>query len=241
MSNESVLSVRRDQGVLVLTLNRPDARNALNIALTRALTEQFRILGDDETLRAAVITGSDPAFCAGLDLKDFSDANSPRGEVSALLALVPELKKPVIAAVNGAAMTGGLELAMGCDFIIASDKARFGDTHTKIGALAGGGMNSRLPRKVGMAWAKQMIFTCQPIDAATALRIGLANEVVTHDQLVTRAIELARAIAAHDPGLVVLVKQTLDQGGMATLGEAIALERQALTDRKSKGGMQWKK
>ena len=241
MSNESVLSVRRDQGVVVLTLNRPDARNALNIALTRALTEQFRIFGDDETLRAAVITGSDPAFCAGLDLKDFSDANSPRGEVSALLALVPELKKPVIAAVNGAAMTGGLELAMGCDFIIASDKARFGDTHTKIGALAGGGMNSRLPRKVGMAWAKQMIFTCLPIDAATALRIGLANEVVTHDQLVTRAIELARAIAAHDPGLVLLVKQTLDQGGMATLGEAIALERQALADRKAKGGMQWKK
>ena len=241
MTNESVLSVQRDQGVLLLTLNRPEARNALNIALTRALTEQFRILRNDDELRCAVITGSDPAFCAGLDLKDFSDATSPRGEVSALLALVPELKKPLIAAVNGAAMTGGLELAMGCDFIIASDKARFGDTHTKIGALAGGGMNSRLPRKVGLAWAKQMIFTCQPIDAATALRIGLANEVVAHDQLVTRALELARAIAAHNPELVGIVKDTLDKGAMATLGEAITLERQALADRKAKGGMQWKK
>ncbi len=241
MTNESVLSVRRDQGVLILTLNRPEARNALNIALTRALTEQFRIFSDDDELRCAVITGSGPAFCAGLDLKDFSDANSPRGEVSALLASVPELKKPIIAAVNGAAMTGGLELAMGCDFIIASEKARFGDTHTKIGALAGGGMNSRLPRKVGLAWAKQMIFSCQPIDAPTALRIGLANEAVAHDQLVTRAIELARAIAAHDPDLMGIVKDTLDKGAMATLGEAITLERQALADRKARGGMQWKK
>ena len=240
MSNEAVLIAERSAGVLTLTINRPDARNALNIALTRALTEQLRGFEADDELRVAILTGRDPAFCAGLDLKDFSAADSPRGEVSALLAAVPELKKPIIAAVNGAAMTGGMELAMGCDFIIASEKARFGDTHTKIGALSGGGMNSRLPRIVGMPWARQMIFTCQPVDATTALRIGIANEVVPHEELLARATALAVAIAGHNPELVGLVKRTLNEGGLMNMGDAIALERRTLAERKAAGGMQWK-
>ena len=183
MPDEPCLRCELADGVLSLTLNRPAVRNALNIEVTRALAEQLRRFEADEAIRVAILTGSDPAFCAGLDLKDFSAAGSPRGEVAALIDFIPTLSKPMIAAVNGAAMTGGLEMALGCDFIIASDRARFGDTHAKIGALAGGGMSSRLPHAVGFRWAKQLSFTSTPIDAATALRIGLANEVKPHDEL----------------------------------------------------------
>lgn len=149
------------------------------------------------------------------------------------------MTKPVIAAVNGAAVTGGLELAMGCDFIIASERARFADTHTKIGALAGGGMTARLPHIVGTRWAKQFSFTSEPIDAATALRIGLVNEVLAHDQLMERAAVLANMIASRHPDLVATVKRVIDQGALATLEEALRIEKEALAERKQRGGMAW--
>src|SRR5688572_3746798 len=192
MSDESCLLIDIAGPVLSLTLNRPAARNALNLALTRALAQQLQHFADDPNLRVATLTGSDPAFCAGLDLKDFSATDSPRHEVAALIDSVPRLRKPIIAAVNGAAMTGGLELALGCDFIIASERARFGDTHTKIGALAGGGMTSRLPHTIGYRWSKQMSYTSIPVDAATALRIGLVNEIKAHDELQAYVRSLAQ-------------------------------------------------
>ncbi len=141
-----MLKVERSDTVMILTLDRPRARNALNLDLTRALRAQIAAFDAEASLRAMVLGATDPAFCAGLDLKDFSEANSPRGEVSALLSEFPKRRKPVVGAINGAAMTGGLELALGCDFLIASERALFGDTHSKIGALAGGGMASRLPQ-----------------------------------------------------------------------------------------------
>jgi enoyl-CoA hydratase len=239
MSSEA-LKADRAGTVLRLTLNRPQARNALNIDLTRALAAALGEFDVDNSLRVLVITGTDPAFCAGLDLKSFADPASPRSEVGALLTDVPRRAKPVIGAINGAAMTGGLELALGCDFLIASDRARFGDTHTKIGALAGGGMNSRLPHAVGYRWAKQLSFTCDPIDAATALRIGLVNEVVPHDQLLTRSMALAESIARHDPMLLVTVKQILERGSLSTLADNIFLEREALAARKARSEVRWK-
>jgi enoyl-CoA hydratase len=187
-----------------------------------------------------VITGTDPAFCAGLDLKAFSDPDSPRSEVGLLLNELPRRRKPVIGAVNGPAMTGGLELALGCDFLVASDQAKFGDTHTRIGAIAGGGMSSRLPHAIGYRWAKQMSLTCQPIDAATALRIGLVNEVVAHDALMGRAMSLAENIAQHNPGLVATVKSVLDRGACTTLAESIFIERETLAGSKLRGNSQWK-
>jgi enoyl-CoA hydratase len=137
-------------------------------------------------------------------------------------------------------MTGGLELALGCDFLIASDQAKFGDTHTRIGALAGGGMSSRLPHAIGYRWAKQMSLTCQPIDAATALRIGLVNEVVSHDELLPRAMALATAIAQFDGALVVTVKSVLDRGACTTLAESIFIERETLAGSKIRGAAAWK-
>jgi len=230
-----------DAGVLWLTLNRPASRNALNLALTRALATQFARIETDSAVKVVVLTGADPAFCAGLDIKDFSAADSPRHEVGAMINSVPLLRKPVIAAVNGSAFTGGLELALGCDFIIASDQARFADTHTRIGALAGSGLTARLPHRVGHAWAKQISYSGLPVDAATALRIGLVNEVRPHAELRSHVAALAAAIAGHDEELVGTVKRVLDAGSYSTLADALRLEREALAHRKTRGGMQWKR
>ncbi|APA89543.1 enoyl-CoA hydratase (plasmid) [Paraburkholderia sprentiae WSM5005] len=234
-----LLGVQSDGAVLTLTLNRPEARNALNLALTDALVDALHRFEADESLRVLIVTGADPAFCAGLDLNDFSAPDAPRARVTAMIDMWPRITKPVIAAVNGAAVTGGLELAMGCDFIIASERARFADTHTKIGALAGGGMTARLPYIVGARWAKQISLTSDPFDAATALRIGLVNEVVSHDQLMQRAASLAKTIASRRLDLVATVKRVIDQGALASLEEALRIEKAALAQGKQSGGMAW--
>jgi enoyl-CoA hydratase len=234
-----LLGMRREDGVLTLTLNRPEARNALNLALTEALVNALNEFETDDSLKVLIVTGADPAFCAGLDLNDFSAPDAPRSRVAEMIDMWPRVKKPVIAAVNGAAVTGGLELAMGCDFIIASERARFADTHTKIGALAGGGMTSRLPHLVGQRWAKQISFTSDPIDAATALRIGLVNEVTPHDQLMVRVRDMARTIASRQPDLIATVKRVIDDGALGSLQEALRIEKAALAERKQRGGMTW--
>lgn len=226
-------------GVMLLTLNRPAQRNAIDLALLEALTNAFARLGAEEHWRAAILTGAEPAFCAGLDLKTFSAPDAPRHRVTELIQNLPRLPKPIIAAVGGAAYTGGLEMALGCDFILASGAARFADTHAKIGALSGSGMGSRLPHAVGTRFAKQMMLSCQPIDAATALRVGLINELLPADRLLPRAIELASAIGAHDPDLIRIARDVLDRGSHATLAEAIVIEAEALARRKAAGAMSW--
>ena len=235
------LKIERLSGVFVLKLNRPKARNALNIALTRQLKDQLLEFETDKEMQVLVVTGEDPAFCAGLDLKDFSAPDSPRSEVGAMIDMWAALTKPVIAAVNGPAMTGGLEIALGCDFIIASENARFGDTHLKIGAMAGGGMTARLPNAVGLRWAKQMSLTGTPIDAATALRIGLVNEVIAHDQLMPYVLSVATSIAAHNTELLHAFKNVINEGSLTTLRDALSLEKQALAAHRARGATQWKR
>jgi enoyl-CoA hydratase len=236
-----VLLSERIGAVLMLTLNRPVARNALNIELTQALGQAVAEFDQDASLRAAVLTGSDPAFCAGLDLKVFREPTAPRALVGDLLRSLPRRLKPLVGAINGAAMTGGLELALGCDFLIASERATFGDTHLAVGTVAGGGMNSRLPHAVGMRWSKQLSLTGQPINAATALRVGLVNEVVAHDQLRNRALQLAAAIATHDGELTNRTRAILDQASETTLADALRVEAEALAAFRSLGPLTWKK
>jgi enoyl-CoA hydratase len=238
MSEEVLLTALQD-GVLTLTLNRPASRNALSLQLVRALRAALERFIAEANARVAILTGTAPAFCAGLDLKDFSAPDSPRAEVAALINSIPLLPKPIIAAVNGPAMTGGLELVLGCDFALAAEQARFGDTHLKIGALSGSGMNSRLPHAVGLRWAKQMVLGCQPIDAATALRIGLINEVLAAEQLMPRALALARSIAGWDASLTALARDTLSRCAGAAPDEAPRIEAAALAARKAQGGMSW--
>lgn len=236
----AVLSVEQaGDGVLLLTLDRPAQRNAFDVELVEAMHAALARFRDEACWRAAVLTGRAPAFCAGMDLKSFSAPGAPRHLFTELIRSLPYLGKPIVAAVNGAAFTGGLELALACDFIIASEEARFADTHAKIGAVSGSGMGSRLPHAVGTRFAKQMMLSCEPIDALTALRVGLVNEVVPASQAVPRALDLASAIARHDAGLVGIVKGVLDRGSEATLGEAISIERDALARRKAEGAMAW--
>jgi enoyl-CoA hydratase len=222
-----VLAERPEAGVLVLTLSRPDKRNALSAPLLIELAEQLRAGLDDATTRAVVLTGTDPAFCAGVDLDGI--AAGVRFPDDAMRFLRTG-SIPVIAAVNGPAITGGLELALACDFRIGSERARFADTHARMGVTPGWGMTARLPQAVGQAWARQMSLTGSFVDAETALRIGLLNEVVSHDRLLDRAVELAGLIARTNPDAARRIRDLYDVARDTTGQQALDAETQVARD-----------
>lgn len=174
--------------VALVTLHRPEKYNALSNVMLDELAGVVDGLATDPDLRAVVLTGAGPAFCAGVDLDELGVGV---GFSTTSLDALRSLSVPVIGAVNGVAITGGLELALACDLRIASQRARFADTHARVGAIPGWGLTARLPQAVGDGWARQMSFTGDFVDASTALRIGLVNDVVAHDTLVPRALELA--------------------------------------------------
>lgn len=189
--------------IAVVQLNRPEARNALTVAMLRDLSHTMAGLDRDDAIRCVILTGADPAFCAGLDLKDLAATyhgvtDRPTSDVE-IRGLMPVMSTPVIGAVNGPAVTGGLELALACDFLIASDRATFADTHGRVGVMPGGGMSIRLPQLVGLNRARQMSLTGNFLDAHTACNWGLVNEVVPHDALMARVMELASTIAENEP------------------------------------------
>lgn len=191
------LRIDRDGPVTVLTLDRPKARNALSGELITTLRSTMAELGADDSVRAIVLTGSDPAFSAGLDLKELAGS----GTNLALAAEPPfaQMDKPVIAAVNGVAITGGLELALACDVRIASERAMFADTHTRVGVMPSWGLTVRLPRAIGQARALEMSLAGTRVDARTALTWGLVNHVVPHEELLPTVLDLARRMAEPDP------------------------------------------
>jgi enoyl-CoA hydratase len=218
-----VLLVEDAGPVRVLTLNRPGARNALSGELISALHRGLRAADDDPAVRAVVLTGADPAFCAGVDLKQaFAEgaAYFARYREEDCIGQVGRMRKPVVGAVNGAAFTGGLEIALGCDFLIASERAVFADTHARVGVLPGGGMTARLPTLVGQGWARRMSLTGDPVPAALAERIGLVTEVVAHERLRERAVGLAAAAAEVPPQVLQPVKRMYVEGS----GVAAALD-----------------
>lgn len=196
-----VLCEQRDGGVAVVTLNRPDRRNALSAALLSALRAMVAELDASPHVRAIVLTGADPAFCAGLDLTELGEPGSALGTAGAGPVL-PPTSTVLIGAVNGAAVTGGLELALACDFLIASERARFADTHARVGIMPGWGLSYALPEAVGLRRARQMSATGNFVDARTALTWGLVNEVVRHAELLDVAVRLAADAASNDPAAV---------------------------------------
>lgn len=217
--------------VATVTLNRPDARNALNRDLRRALPAALQAVDADPDVDAVVLTGADPAFCAGLDLKELAaggDAlretgatgDAPRNERGPF----PEMTKPVIGAINGVAITGGFEVALACDFLIASDRARFADTHARMGIMPGWGLTVLLPQAVGIRRAKEMSTTGNFVDAPTALTWGLVNHVVPHDELVPFCRSLAADIASNDQAGVRRMLATYDEGALLTGASAWDLE-----------------
>jgi enoyl-CoA hydratase/carnithine racemase len=213
--------------VRVLTLNRPGSRNALNRGLIRALYAALKAADADEAVLAVVLTGTDPAFCAGIDLKEAARDGLKYFEefkTQSCITAVAEMRTPIIGAINGATFTGGLEVALGCDFLVASERAVFADTHARVGILPGGGMTARLPQVVGGAMARRLSMTGEVVDAQRAERIGLVTEVVSHDRVVERAVELAAQVA-EVPGPTMLgLKEIYVRGASAVIGPALAAE-----------------
>jgi enoyl-CoA hydratase len=203
-------------GVATVTLNRPEARNALSRALLKALHEALRQADDDDDVAAVVLTGTDPAFSAGVDLKELGqsggDANATVAADANRRGPFPEITKPVIGAVNGVAITGGFEIALNCDFLVASERAAFADTHARVGIMPGWGLTVLLAEAVGMRRAKEMSTTGNFLDAPTAFAWGLVNHVVPHDELLPVARELAADIAGNDQAGVRRMLRTYDEG-----------------------------
>jgi len=215
-------------GIAVVTLNRPGKYNALSAALLDEFAAVLRRLAGDPELRAMVLTGADPAFCAGLDLHEL-EAGVKLGSPETILPL-RNFPVPVIGAINGVAVTGGLELALACDFRVASEHARFADTHTRVGIVPSWGMTARLSQVVGQSWARQMTFTGDFVDASLALRIGLVNEVVPHDRLLPRAVELAQSIATTVPETLHRIREIYDIIRDGTGGDGLRAELESAKD-----------
>jgi len=220
---DDILLIQTDERVRTLVLNRPQARNALSSALRDRF---FGALSDAETddgVDVVILTGTDPVFCAGLDLKEL-------GERSALPDISPRwppMTKPVIGAINGAAVTGGLELALYCDILIASERASFADTHARVGLLPTWGLSVRLPQKVGIGLARRMSLTGDYLSAADALRAGLVTEVVPHDQLLTTARRLAATIASNNRDAVRALLASYHRIDASQTSEGLWLEAMA--------------
>ena len=215
-SAEPVVVVERHDAVALIRLNRPAARNAMNAELAQATIDAIEASQD---AGAIVVTGTDPAFCAGLDLRDLGVPklmDLPRFTAAAAGSAVP-----IIAAVNGPAVTGGFELALACDLMVASDRARFADTHLRVGVYPGPVLVD-LPRRVGPAWAREMSLTGNFVDAETALRIGLVNHVVAHADLVPYALDLAAAMADQPRDMVVAMREDWNRTDRLPVAEAHA-------------------
>lgn len=226
-----VLVERPQPGCALVILNRPRVRNALSMALRRQLVQVFADLREDTALRAVVLTGAGDAFCAGLDLKELGGARDPGSTIQSgpqedPTHAIKDFPWPVIAAVNGPAITGGFELALACDFLVASTRARFADTHARVGVMPGWGLSQKLQRLIGVGRAKEMAFTGNFIDAQQALAWGLVNRVVTPEALLSQSLQLAADMAGVLPQALRTYKALIDEGGALPLGEALRLERE---------------
>lgn len=223
----SVVRLDRSGATAIITLDRPEARNALSLVLLEELSDVIDHVATDDEVRAVVLTGTDPAFCAGVDLKELESGDRGLGEGSDAVGALIAIDKPVIGAINGPAVTGGLELALACDFRIGSERARFADTHARVGVVPGWGLTVRLPREVGLAFAKQMSMTGNYVDADTALRTGLVNELVDHEQLLPTAKALADDIASTEVATQRRVLAIYEEIAAQTDGPALAIEDRA--------------
>ncbi|KGI67806.1 enoyl-CoA hydratase [Mycolicibacterium rufum] len=195
MTNASdVLLIDTRDRIRTLTLNRPAARNALSAELRSRFYGALREAETDDAVDVVIVTGTDPVFCAGLDLKELGNTT----ELPDISPKWPPMSKPVIGAINGAAVTGGLEIALYCDILIASENARFADTHARVGLLPTWGLSVRLPQKVGVGMARRMSMTGDYLSAEEALRTGLVTQVVPHDQLLDTARQIATSIVGNN-------------------------------------------
>ena len=228
--------ITRDDAVATVTLNRPEAMNALSRQLRHDLAAALTALDQDETVRAIILTGAgERAFTAGLDLKELGADTSNLGAANATrpednpVRAIEQCRKPVIGAINGVAITGGFEVALACDILIASTNARFADTHARVGILPGWGLSQKLSRLIGIYRARELAFTGNFLDAETACAWGLVNRVVAPDELLPTARQLARDMASVDPAMIQPYKALINQGYALSFGDAMAHEAQVST------------
>lgn len=224
-----VLLEKHDAGYAIVTLNRPEAMNALSRELRSDFVSVFKDCINDDNVRVIILTGNGKAFCAGFDLKELGSDNSSHAadEVNNALAWVmAEFDGPIIGAINGHCITGGFEMALACDVIIASENARFADTHARVGILPGWGLSQKLPRLVGQSRAKEISFTGTPVFAQQALDWGLVNHVVAIGELLDRAKKMAEDMCACVPDVLVQYKALIDEGFSMPLKDALVWEEQ---------------
>ncbi|WP_225205416.1 enoyl-CoA hydratase [Novosphingobium huizhouense] len=229
-----LVTIEKRDAVAIVTLNRPEAMNALSRALRDALAQAMAAVAADDDVSVVILTGAgERAFCAGLDLKELSTGNglsavAPTGDEPAdPVHAIEHCPKPVIGAINGVAITGGFEVAIACDVLIASDKARFADTHARVGILPGWGLSQKLPRLIGIARYKEMAFTGNFIDAGRALEWGLVNRVVPAAELMDTALALAAEMATIPAKTLSAYKAQIDGGNALAYGEGRAYEKSA--------------
>jgi enoyl-CoA hydratase/carnithine racemase len=217
-------------GVATITLNRPGAANALSMELAAAIGHAFSRVRHDESIRAVILTGAGKAFCAGADLKErvkmtHEETRSFLRSLNAVVDAVAAFPRPVIAAINGAAFGGGLELALACDFRLAADGAELGLVETRLGIIPGAGGTQRLARVAGLAVAKELVLTGRRISAARAFELKVVSHLHAGSELLDAAAKLAAELAGAGPLAVTQAKKAIDGGFDLPMGEALAHER----------------
>ncbi len=224
------VEMREEDGILWVKLNRPEALNAINEEVVEGLWKVVDYVKKNKSVRVVIITGEGKAFCAGADIKMFSKSNAYQArriveELGKVLEEFEDLDVPIIAAVNGVAVGGGCEIAMDCDIIIASEKARFGQPEINLGIIPGAGGTQRLARLIGWKRAMELCLTGEMISAEEAYKLGLVNRVVEHEKLLDEAKKVAEIIKSKSPYAVMLVKQAVNRGFKMSLKDGIAYER----------------
>jgi enoyl-CoA hydratase len=245
---DPVLLVDVEDRVATLTMNRPEARNAINGALGVAVARAIGDLDADESVDVLVLTGADPAFCAGADLKELAaggsgfrddaptrDPGDPYardrlGKFAGFRGPFPPHAKPLIGAVNGPCVTGGFEFALNCDFLVASERARFADTHARVGVMPGWGLTVLLVEAIGLRRARELSVTGNYIDAETALAWGLVNHVVPHEELLPFCRSLGQAVVSNDQAGVRRMLRTYEEIGATIYDPGWEIEERVNTD-----------
>ena len=230
--SEPVILVEKKEQIAIVTLNRPKAMNALSTELRFAIHDAFTDLTQDTSIKVAILTGAGRAFCAGLDLKELASGQRMVGEIAEerktetnLASPLKAFGRPIIGAINGVAITGGFELALACDILIASTEARFADTHARVGILPGSELSQKLSRLLGIYRAKEISLTGNFVNAAQAEAWGLVNRVVEPAELLPTCEALAKDILSCPQDMVQAYKKLIDDGFHLSFGEGIALER----------------
>jgi enoyl-CoA hydratase/carnithine racemase len=219
--------LEKHEGYAIVTLNRPDAMNALSRELRRDFVEAFADCSVDPNIRVMILTGNGKAFCAGFDLKELGSGqteNTAEEVNNAVADAMAAFDGPIIGAINGHCITGGFEMALACDVLIASENARFADTHARVGMLPGWGLSQKLPRLIGLSRAKEASYTGAPISAEKAYQWGLVNHVFTSEELLPNAISMAENMCACVPEVLSRYQRLIDDGYSMPLADALAWE-----------------